>query len=959
MGKPIVINQVPAAPPRLKVLIMEQVYNYSPRVPDKSYRDHIRAAMPHVHLNRESVVVKKIRRAWWETDPRNGPSVVTLATACSTGDCEQRAWLAEPNEAMEQAHVYVQEIRQKWLYVLVGRWDLKWMIEAEIYCFNADKWFINPNPEIGPRSKRNFTGKEIRGGDDHYEVDSGRRYQFFLSPIQLSEGAMKKLMAVAKQLPKLRPPGAVHSYADGAAEQLFSTTLRRRFKSPTKPGTKSRVEVVPVLDPFSWAQEVNELDFRTILEAHLEFLTNPNEMAKLQMATILTALIGARGEDELDLMDEMREGASALKQRDKAAAWLDRYKKCNKFLGEESKKACLRLIEWLDSEAHMIVELASQEEQDTPGRFYPLDSSLTMGLTHYMAVLRDIMGSQVGEAFIAKLFSQAKDRIPYKFILYPGKKEQDELQALRQKIGDLALQIFVLFLPMVIAKHRGDAGTKAVEHVQNLGVKAEVPQGASNSGIYFERFRFFTKTLLALSEKNIARLGEFLPKYLGENVFSRVLLASKIDEFVGGAYALWTGYQIYGEDEGAAESARAKATRIKGKVEYPFKVGSFVAQRGREYFAYRAEKRFGIDLEAWLDSPHPKRVSREIRTFVDNGGIESFQKMTKVQNIFRKSVNILDGPVALVFGGIDLVLQARDMLDAWEEGNFGGAVGMGVQYASAVVSVSATIVASTNLIGMGFGVGYATLFGTLAAVAMGLMLVGIFLVWVFSKSDLELFALHCVFGDRYDVELVDPILREVVVTTKYSDWSKGEDRFEKQLRHLIYLISEFKVTVLSSHLDNPASLVPRLKYGAFIKTGYLPPGSIAEVVIIGKYLNKYGVPAELTSTALINMDTGDYVISGEELKYHDISAEPSGSWGTEKFKHFKVELPHMLTDGMMTNPITNTNRAKDKWTVKVRIDVGGNGKLYIPKSEYGEKYLEMESYQSGFVTEYSKTSSEA
>jgi len=101
--------------------------------------------------------------------------------------------------------------------------------------------------------------------------------------------------------------------------------------------------------------------------------------------------------DRWDVADETVPKPYGASGDNIADAWIKRYRDTLKYLSVETDKACARLVFTLRySLAHRIVELACQEAGDEPGH-------LSLALTHWTHVLREMAAADTGARFIAWL----------------------------------------------------------------------------------------------------------------------------------------------------------------------------------------------------------------------------------------------------------------------------------------------------------------------------------------------------------------------------------------------------------------------------------------------------------------------------------------------------------------------------------------------------------------------------
>ena len=644
----------------------------------------------------------------------------------------------------------------------------------------------------------------------------------------------------------------------------------------------------------------------------------------------------------------MSGGCERLDTQSKAEAWLKQYERTREFITKEAESACMRLNEWRTCKAHEIIETACGEELDKPGYRFPYTSPLALGLIHYASIMRDLMGCPYGSAVITGLVGHEQDRIPYRFVLHPDDAGKKALRKVRLDIGDLSLNILVLCSPVIIALAKENQEAEIfVEHLKQLGISATASAPVNHPpGAYdvYKQIKVAKDLPIKFNDSRIEKGAKsFLPKNFHDKYYAKIKLFSKWETRLTDVVDLLVGAKIYSTHP-PYESELDKVRSTSAKAQYPFKVAGWAIKQGKAAFAWYAQKHFQFDIAKWCDKyGTPMETIRtidiqkiataegrnlymteETLTLINKGGLQRFQGMLDLYQDLELGAKLLAGPVAFVFGAIQLEFQARDMIDSWENGDYKAAMGMGLLYAGGVIGVSCAIVETLGLFGVAWATPYMAALGPWGLVAALLVLIGSAVVWVFSKSDLEMYTLHSFLGDEYGKGSefkTGPVWAE---GTTYPGWANGSDRYRRQLLYLLNLIDSFYVRLCPNEYLN---MVPGLSYGAFIKPGYLPPGAKCEVVVVGHYFDNNNNPKDLTSTALIDMSSGDYVVSGDKVENPYIDSVPAGTWGTLRLNHFKVKLKHAL-DGLVHEK-AEVRYGREvtlmSFTVKVRFDFLGEG----------------------------------
>jgi hypothetical protein len=688
-----------------------------------------------------------------------------------------------------------------------------------------------------------------------------------------------------------------------------------------------QLEICSVIDAWSWLEEVNEWDYRPILESQFELLVNKNERSKLSIASVLNNLVASKSgkEDPFGIRNEMESGCEKLSTKHKAGLWFDAFEKCRDFLGKETEIACRRLNEWMESNAHQIIDTACSDELDTAGFQFPYTTPLSLGIIHYSSILRDISGCTFGEAMMVGLVGHPSSRIPYRFVLNPGEPEKKELAKVKLDIGDLSVNILALCSAAIILL--AEANTEAevfVKHLEQVGLKAEVtasigPKTAAY-GIY-KQVRVHD-SLIKFNDKRIDKGGTtFLPKNFHDTYYSKIKLFNTWEGRLTGLYDLLAGAKVYGKSPDF-ESQIAALSKIKEKVQYPTKVLAYVVSQSKLGFAWYAQKYYKFDLAKFVAAKGDNYyISRETLELIQSGSIERFERMTVLYKGIDYTGKILAGPVAFVFGAWNLAFQGREMIDSWQNGDYGTAIGTALLYTASVITVSCAIVETLALAKVAWAAAYMSEMGPLGLLAALIVIAATLVIWALSKNELELFTLHCFLGDDYGTGSSNKTYTWAEGTT-FRSWASGEDRYTRQLVYLVNLISSFKVLIRFGGTILPSSI-----YGGFVQPGYLPPGAKCEVVVIGHYLDSANNHKDLSSTALIDMSTGEYIMTGDPLLGYEVTAIPDGTWGTDAFRYFKIRMRHELTNGVHEEPVIRYGKTYEHtvWTLKVRFDILGHG----------------------------------
>jgi hypothetical protein len=824
----------------------------------------------------------------------------------------------------------------KWIYVLSGEVGGA-QLEAEIYAVKDKEWHVRKNPS-GTRSDRTFAGTSVDADDGilittpFYRVKPGELYQFFLSPMQLNKNALSLLLKSANQNPAADPA----TCRPASSEQLSNVSVRRRYQVKGGDHGERIQKTVALIDPFAWVEQITFCDFQPVLDAQLKLGTNPNELGKQFISAVIVGMIETDDKDAkkdpLKLVGHLRQNVQHLNPPDTrncASQWLDRHKSCMDFLEKEAREACLRVIEWMDSKAHRVVEAACQEELDIPVPGFELASPLSFGLLHYINVLRSIVANAAGQDFLARLYKQEKERIPWHNVLHPSDKKA--LAGVRRDIGgDPPLTLLTIFAPLIVRfAHSGSEASDLAARLKKIEVEAEAVK-AQSLGF----FSLLGKIKSAGSEtlklhKVDAAVKKLFPK-LNKDPSSDLskLLQLRGQQLVG-LYQLLIGLKVYGEK--ASEESLKRFGQLKEKCEYPTKVLSFVAKQGKRGLADYAEERFGVEIEKWVAEPKYYMASEEVEKFIAAGGIEDFAPIAKYYKWAEGACKVFEGPVEFIFGVAGLVIQGGEIVDSWDQGDFGAAAGQAIQFGAALIGTVQGLMATYGLI-----IGAEVETGPLGWIAAVLTLIGFLVVWGLSENEIEKFVAHCFLGKRYGMDDGKASWTEGIV---FRALASGDDRFLNQQKCLVNMLGAFKMWLSPGSFATIAS-VP---IGGFVRPGYVPPGAKVEVLIVIYMHNSSGEAQNCGVRIVVDLDNGDYIVTdtGVNLERVEIHAWTAigiqindKSWGTESFGFFSINLRPKFAEGW--THIRDEGHA-NRFSFCVRLDVNGKG-MYIP----AEKKMEGE-----------------
>ncbi len=934
--------------------LVERVYHSSPRWerPD-DVKPHVRPwfrKKPHSDANREPEIVAAMHTAWDTHEAHRSPALNfeqgrRTVAVCVNPFCVKRTQVfGQPNVfdlkrqhkkagydkpvcgecGLELSIQMVRELRNKWVYVILGDGP-KARLRYEIFAEEPGRWYWLVDPKIGPRAHRDFAkiGKPASGANRIPKESQDDCIQFFVSPVQLTENALQRLMQAAR---------VTRSEMVDQDEQQRFTTVRRYF---TELAFQDK-ELVTVIDPFSFAEEVNHWDYEPITDTWFTFNMNQQENTKRQIAVLLNAI--AEDGDPHDIVDEMNDKrdkwVGTTNARHKAQAWIEQYQACHKFLKQAHNQAGERLCNWLDCDAHAIVEIACQQEADQPGYKYLGQSTLTLGILHLASVLEHLLSCPSGAAYITRLATRQK-RLAYRFILHPGEEEKKQLKIVRSEIGDVAVTLLASFVPKIL--HDAPLYGEAKRLARHL---ADHQLEVSESGQLQRRTPFGHSQLIAAADTamslndaviKVYKRG-FLPETLADTTAWK--LRTGLDDILK-AYELFTGFKAFlqdGEYEGTWEGIKA----YKKKADHVHNVANFMVAQGKLSFAWYIKKTEGFDLADLEKTTLKKGNWREI---IRSGQFARYEKMIGYYRKLYTAGRVLGGPVAFILSGFDYIASPPDLLAAWER-NRGEGIATALTYYGSGLAAAAALMQTIGMLASlspGMAAAASALVNPLLLIALVLVIIGMIVFWATRQNELEKFAAHCFLGDEYGRGDHEP---RPWATLPYKYWDDGRGRFQDQLRFLLNLVGSFRIQTISSFngyvlvpgSDGQKHTITQLLYGGYVLPSYVPSGAKADCFVEGYYITGKG-RKPIRTRVLVDLDSGNYVAMDQNHRKISVSAVPSGSWGTERFRGLAVQVDHILPEGY------SKKDGHHHYKFGARLDLTGTGR-YLPAG--ADNYVELE-----------------
>jgi hypothetical protein len=217
-----------------------------------------------------------------------------------------------------------------------------------------------------------------------------------------------------------------------------------------------------------------------------------------------------------------------------------------------------------------------------------------------------------------------------------------------------------------------------------------------------------------------------------------------------------------------------------------------------------------------VSSSHPPRLHRKC-------GRSSFSSF----KVLRIGSKLLAGPIGLVLGGLELVIQTGKAREAFAAGDPAAGISHGIQAAAAVLMIGIALAETAALV---IGAATAVWVGPVGWIAAALMLLGGLVLWLGGQNDLQLYASHCFLGKHYGGGDFDDKTNLTWMGTyswpglryQYGGQWEADDRWERQRLALLRLITGFTTW---SGMSYPIDKFPLWR----IKAGYVPAGAYFEL----------------------------------------------------------------------------------------------------------------------------------
>jgi hypothetical protein len=812
-------------------------------------------------------------------------------------------------------------IKGKWVYILMESGGaLNPHLEIEIKDSSSGS--------IHPFKNGHFTDEKVVPFDGQLVLDKikDHTWHFFLSPIRLGRQALSLLTQAPKQDPKnaknrdeLKPTDWKVYVMPELELQPWTTTVKRKF--PFHSGQfQPPYEYIPLVDAFSWVAQIAELDYLPIVAAQQKLIQDPEEQAKAFVAsTLAQAIAKARDPDDpskfVDDQWSIKDvtlgtpGDLQSKANNIAEAWVYRYKAALEFLTTEANQACSRVCFPVRfSLGHRIVELACQENTTDP-------TFLGFGMTHWAHILREMQISPAGRAFtvwIAKN-KDAADRIPQRTVLGDNGLQALSNMTLEDRIS-LPVHVLAYLAPVLIASSDKPAedmskrlskigvnaktfGPKDLKAMQDLSLKlpdmildhyikklpAEINPWAEDADKQFHTASGLTTWKARIQSFSTIRDVELI-----------VSLFSDLTEFAQ-------------KKEGVHRTDWDRFKDAKKKVETGVKVAEYLTEKTHTLIkqGITSQKGYFSLEDLSFEEKLAKKIEEEGTRVL--GSIEaeivSASRSLRAFKLVGVGKRVLAGPVGLIIGGCEIAIQFHEMGEAWEAGDPGKAVGLGIQVMGGALII---FVAAAETVALISGAGALAWAGPVGWIAAALIIIGTIIEIYSSKNDLQLFAQHCFLGPDWGEGGSETTGKAWMGTM---GWSELKSATKTRLA-LLHMLTGF--TTWTGWWKTPQAPLTTTGPGGFILPAYVPANAFFEVEV--DWAPRDQEPSKMLGyKAIIWPMEGDFTWLGKEPPRKEIRIERNES---------QITLIRIAASPHLSDPID--------WNFRVRLVYDSSASNTLP-----------------------------
>ncbi|HEV3332370.1 MAG TPA: hypothetical protein VG096_15375 [Bryobacteraceae bacterium] len=807
-------------------------------------------------------------------------------------------------------------IREKWIYLLTGSGKSlqpKW----EVYAESDARGRIHTRFAGGRFTDSPFM-PYVNGLKVQMSKWENDLWHFFLSPVRLGPKALDLLCRSVQD----EAPWSPHVPVMGGYQPWAATTARR-FHAEQIP---TLYEYIPLVDPFAWAAMANEADYIPILDAQRVLATNENEQSKVFIAGTLKQAIhpsrpakaNAHGKevrvafDPFDIGKALQPAPKSTHASNLADAWMRRYDDMTGYLAREVDQAFCRVRHSvLHAPGHRVIEVSCQEHVADP-------NFLQFGLLHWQHLLTESLACPSGKEFVKSLVQDdaLAERIPQANILRC--ENLTKTSPYIQKFGPaVPAQVFSSLIPVLIATSGPVRMPSGVTDPPETISKFFESVSREPYIMGDDEADFLAKSAEIASEhmqKNFDRfMGQFnAAKAASTGRYLGIFKSTKAISTIWGLGVRWHK-KLNDRHQGYWEHFDA----VRGMyLEIPSEGAKLVGEWAVETVERRLKlARRNPALEE-LAHPEIRWESRSIDELL------SFEKSADKIKYAKSGLKLLE-VVGFITSMLDLLSESQQAMDASRAGDHGAAIGHGIEAAGALLTIAPV---AAYYMGLLSAAELEVWGGPIGLIAAAITATGALLVYLWSLTDLAIFAAHSFLGQEYGKgEWYDetgkfwmagqswPVLRCGVLESE----EEAPNRFVLQAAALLRMFCAFTVTVDI-----------RSYGGGMIRPGLIPDGGVFAVSVTWRSDPQSGRASEETYAA--------HIFPAMQ-RWEWINGEPTDS---------KIEFLQAPA-GIRVTVIPTPACTNGSYTFRVRLFQMGRCDLLSLPAE--DEWVEVSSYRPGML----------
>jgi hypothetical protein len=571
-----------------------------------------------------------------------------------------------------------EEIQDKWVYLFQ---DSKLIISAHV---QGKQW----NCQSHSKSKIERQWKSQHG----IEIPSsllaqGQKWGFFLSPIELTPGALDLLM-------------------------------REKESSLVQVSREDLKEVILLKDPTRWAADTSAQWFLPRFKQWQDWLEDAETQARLFIASVLKEMVThgvVDNDNTFSFTNELVEG--------EPDRFLEKYKQKEMMFRSAAERAAAYLVHCLDAAPFRVVEQACMEQRGVRLSFcYQAWASVTPALSYV----------RPGREFLTRLLKKG-ERFPSRYI-FTDRAPPNQLAFGEYRYAwQAAMAIFADLVPMVIGlllKNALSVEDKVRKYLEQISVKTQLK--GYRLAIYnnIQKEKEEKKRSILYVKKQRKRKNVDV-----QNIFRKLKLEAvkAIPDSPQVRLAKHLEKKLHGNFAKNFERLSITVTGLIEMINLTLAIGDFYKAQPEE------QSKKGVALLG-ASADMSKFVLETINEMKNNG---------EAGRLVRRLLLSLTGVATIISGVVDGIQFMENGVEAaLVRNDYAEAVGLHIALAGAAVSVLGGVMTLIGALTGGalFGGPVGIIFGIVGAV---LIVGGTWLATLFKRTPYEDFAAFCWLGKKY------------------------------------------------------------------------------------------------------------------------------------------------------------------------------------------------------------------